>query len=203
MTDLPKPENAVPLEASIPDAAVPLESILCTEELYRRPSRPPDYEKENRALVALVQRAGRLAGHHSANAGRESPGGRASRFRRPESADERRKKVLLGSHCRRVAATQRRRHTRAISARAAMCSTVTFRCCSLTGSGVIHIYARRHRLPKRDCSSLFTSTAKRSARSGRSPTMIAANSTPRTCGCLKALGRFASAAYQALVNRRP
>lgn len=34
-------------------AEVPLESILCTEELARRPSRPPDYRKENRALVAL------------------------------------------------------------------------------------------------------------------------------------------------------
>jgi PAS domain S-box-containing protein len=31
-----------------------LESILCTEELLLRPSRPPDYEKENRALVRLV-----------------------------------------------------------------------------------------------------------------------------------------------------
>src|ERR1700686_2040345 len=34
---------------------VALESILCTEELNRRPSRPPDYEKENRALVLLAQ----------------------------------------------------------------------------------------------------------------------------------------------------
>ena len=40
------------LESSLP--AAPLESILCTEELHRRPSRPPDYEKENRALVKLV-----------------------------------------------------------------------------------------------------------------------------------------------------
>jgi PAS domain S-box-containing protein len=40
------------LESSLPTA--PLESILCTEELHRRPSRPPDYEKENRALVKLV-----------------------------------------------------------------------------------------------------------------------------------------------------
>jgi PAS domain S-box-containing protein len=47
-------KNDVPLETSIPDGAVPLESILCTEELYRRPLRPPDYGKENRALVALV-----------------------------------------------------------------------------------------------------------------------------------------------------
>ena len=36
-------------------ASVPLESILCTEELQRRPLRPPDYEKEDRALVALVR----------------------------------------------------------------------------------------------------------------------------------------------------
>src|SRR4030095_8131217 len=37
------------------DSLVPLESILCTGELDRRPSRPPDYESENRALAALVQ----------------------------------------------------------------------------------------------------------------------------------------------------
>ena len=42
------------LESSLPAGAAPLESILCTEELHRRPSRPPDYEKENRALVKLV-----------------------------------------------------------------------------------------------------------------------------------------------------
>ena len=41
-----------PLEASIPASS--LESILCTEELRRRSWRPPDYEKENRALVALA-----------------------------------------------------------------------------------------------------------------------------------------------------
>ena len=40
------------VESCLP--AAPLESILCTEELHRRPSRPPDYEKENRALVKLV-----------------------------------------------------------------------------------------------------------------------------------------------------
>ena len=32
-----------------------LESILCTEELNRRPIRAADYATENRALVALVQ----------------------------------------------------------------------------------------------------------------------------------------------------
>jgi PAS domain S-box-containing protein len=47
-------QNDVPLEASIPAAGASLESILCTEELHRRPSRPPDYEKENRAFLKLV-----------------------------------------------------------------------------------------------------------------------------------------------------
>jgi hypothetical protein len=37
------------------DSFVPLESILCTEELNRRPSRAPDYQLENRVLVALAQ----------------------------------------------------------------------------------------------------------------------------------------------------
>ncbi len=35
--------------------SVPIESILCTEELKSRAPRPPDYEKENRALVTLAQ----------------------------------------------------------------------------------------------------------------------------------------------------
>jgi GAF domain-containing protein len=52
----------LPVEASIPDSTVSLESILCTEELRRRPSRLPDYEKENRALVALL---GALLDSHS------------------------------------------------------------------------------------------------------------------------------------------
>ena len=37
------------------DSLVPLESVLLTEELNRRPSRAPDYQAENRALVALAQ----------------------------------------------------------------------------------------------------------------------------------------------------
>jgi PAS domain S-box-containing protein len=36
-------------------APVSLESILCTDELDRRPPRAPDYQAENRALVALAQ----------------------------------------------------------------------------------------------------------------------------------------------------
>jgi PAS domain S-box-containing protein len=42
-----------PFGDSIQVAGAPLESILCTEELQRRPSRPPDYEKENHAIGAL------------------------------------------------------------------------------------------------------------------------------------------------------
>src|SRR5580704_1576299 len=43
-------------EPSMADVArVPLQSILCTEELDNRPSRAPEFEKESRALVALTQ----------------------------------------------------------------------------------------------------------------------------------------------------
>jgi signal transduction histidine kinase len=45
-------QNEIPLEISIPAAS--LESILCTEELLNRPSRPPDHKVENFALVALT-----------------------------------------------------------------------------------------------------------------------------------------------------
>jgi hypothetical protein len=53
LTKSDKSNNEVPLEASVPEGAVSLESILCTEELRRRPWHPPDYAKENHALVAL------------------------------------------------------------------------------------------------------------------------------------------------------
>lgn len=36
-------------------APAPLDAILCTEDLQRRPSRPPDWQTENRALLLLVQ----------------------------------------------------------------------------------------------------------------------------------------------------
>ena len=52
MAESTETTSDVLLESSLPTA--PLESILCTDELHRRPSRPPDYEKENRALVKLV-----------------------------------------------------------------------------------------------------------------------------------------------------
>ena len=54
MAEYGKSRNDFPLDASVPTGTAPLESILCTEELQRRRSRPPDYEKENRALVKLV-----------------------------------------------------------------------------------------------------------------------------------------------------
>jgi PAS domain S-box-containing protein len=48
------PQKSDAVDPRISDSPVSLESILCTEELHRRPSRPPEYEKENRALVALA-----------------------------------------------------------------------------------------------------------------------------------------------------
>ena len=49
MTEPAKAEIDAP-----PIPAASLESIVCTERLHRRPRRPPDHEKENRALVALA-----------------------------------------------------------------------------------------------------------------------------------------------------
>ena len=47
-------KDVFPVGASIPDGIASLDSVLCTDELRRRAWRPPDYEKENRALVALA-----------------------------------------------------------------------------------------------------------------------------------------------------
>jgi len=44
----------IPFESSNQIAAAPLESIVCTQELRNRPSRSPEFEKENRAFVALA-----------------------------------------------------------------------------------------------------------------------------------------------------
>src|ERR1700751_2108813 len=52
MTEALKLQSKVPQEVSSP--AAPLESILCTDELLRRPGRPPDHHKENSAFTALV-----------------------------------------------------------------------------------------------------------------------------------------------------
>jgi PAS domain S-box-containing protein len=45
-------KSKLPLEACSPASS--LESILCTQELRCRPWRPPDHERENSALAALV-----------------------------------------------------------------------------------------------------------------------------------------------------
>ncbi len=54
MTESGKSRKSLPFEISISADSAPLESVVCTEELHRRPSRPVDYEMENRALVKLV-----------------------------------------------------------------------------------------------------------------------------------------------------
>src|SRR5215813_45463 len=53
-TTLPGNSGNVPFEPADQIAVAPLESIVCTQELRNRPSRPPEYEKENRALAALA-----------------------------------------------------------------------------------------------------------------------------------------------------
>ena len=60
LTDEALQQDTKPAKATSPGvlhgkSLVPLESVLCTEELNRRPTRAPDHAKENRALVALAQ----------------------------------------------------------------------------------------------------------------------------------------------------
>ncbi len=53
MTAYAKKADDIPLATSSPRGDAPLEAIVCTHELSSRPSRPPDYASENKALVAL------------------------------------------------------------------------------------------------------------------------------------------------------
>jgi PAS domain S-box-containing protein len=55
MAEYPDSENAPDNVGRGDSSSVPLETILCTAELKRRPARPPDYEQESRALVALAE----------------------------------------------------------------------------------------------------------------------------------------------------
>jgi PAS domain S-box-containing protein len=48
-------ESTESTESNEMDAPAPLKSILCTDELNKRPRRPPDFESENRALSTLAQ----------------------------------------------------------------------------------------------------------------------------------------------------
>jgi PAS domain S-box-containing protein len=47
-------ESQSPLDTASPNGAASLDSIVRTEEMLQRPSRPPEPEKENSALAALV-----------------------------------------------------------------------------------------------------------------------------------------------------
>jgi signal transduction histidine kinase len=62
VTESAKSQNDDPLGTPIPTGEASLGPILYTGELHRRPSRPPDHEEENHALVALM---GALAGSPS------------------------------------------------------------------------------------------------------------------------------------------
>ena len=47
---------------------VPLESVIATEELYRRPARPPRYEAESRAMAMLMDVMAQASGQAGADA---------------------------------------------------------------------------------------------------------------------------------------
>jgi hypothetical protein len=55
MGDYAESQLEDPVEHSAVGDSATLESVLCTEELHRRPARLHNYEKENRALVTLAE----------------------------------------------------------------------------------------------------------------------------------------------------
>lgn len=57
--------DAIPLTNSIPVGAAPLESILCTEELQRRPFAPARLRDRKRCARSARQRLSRVAAHHT------------------------------------------------------------------------------------------------------------------------------------------
>lgn len=59
---LHKPEVAEQKHATDARLSVPLESIVCTHELARRPARSPDYQTETGALASLSQALADSAG---------------------------------------------------------------------------------------------------------------------------------------------
>ncbi len=54
VTEFAEPRHHGPLASSMSGSRVPLASINLTEELRHRSSRLPEFEKENKALAALV-----------------------------------------------------------------------------------------------------------------------------------------------------
>ena len=157
-----------------------------------RPSRPPDYQVENRALVALGQALANsprtilqtLTDTIARGSGLESAGlslvtDDGQRFTGRQSR-------ASGS---RTSAAARRE----TSVRAGTCSTATRRCCSGTSNVDTRISLRS----KSVCWCRFTSGAGRSARSGPvTQTQTAHRFDREDLRILQSLGSFASAAYQ-------
>src|SRR5215813_4364366 len=165
MNTLSSPIQDVPLKGESPHPTVSLESILCTEELQGRPSRPPDYEKENRALVKLV------------SALADSP---STIFQTLAET------ILDITHCDSAGQLSRACgiptsgvERPATSDPAETCSIKIVPCCSDISNAATPICSQSFRQPKSVCWSPFMSTAKRSEPSGRSCTATVASSMQR------------------------
>ena len=186
-----------PLSTLTGGTSVPLESVLCTEQLERRPSRPPDYQAENQALLALVQElknspgsvlqrlvdtALELCRGHSAGISllEEGPPGHLS-----PRGDHFRWHAVAGQWAPLIWNTTTRRDY-------GPCGTVLDRNCTLLFANA-HRYYRSSpafsRCWSKDCWSRSTSTGKPSALFGSSRTMTPASSMPKTGVCSRAWRR--------------
>ena len=188
MSEILQSTSDIPFEDSIPVAGASLESILCTEELQRRPSRPPDYEKENRAFVALMSALADspstifqtladtildITQCDSAGLSLLTEDGKSRTLAANDSTGQRSPACGI-----RTSAVGRR----AISAPAETCLIKIALCCSDISSGVTPICCQSFPQPKSACWFRLTSAVKQSERSGGSCTAIVASSTQKTTG---------------------
>src|SRR5450432_3032373 len=168
----------VPIVADV----APIESVLCTQELSRRPPRPPDYQKENRALVALAKALSEsprkilqtLADTIVETLGVGSAG--VSLLTLTDDGEKFYWPAIAGDWTAYIGGGTPR------EVLAAMCWTATRRCCSTIRSGDISTWSRPSPLSRRLCWCRFTSRTKRLEPSGRSRTVPHSNLTGKING---------------------
>lgn len=68
------PQGSPLVTSTVLNPSVPLDAVLTTAELARRPARSPNYEAENRAFVSFDAGAGRARRKHSAKTSRNRYG---------------------------------------------------------------------------------------------------------------------------------
>ncbi len=138
------------------NSSLPLDSVVCTDELSDRPARQADYETENRALATLIS-IGRLTSRHPANTVRHNSRELPGLIGRRESVIRKMVSVSSGLRSRARGKPYVGGGTPRILVLVATCSTTTDLCYSVIPNDGSPICWQRCLLSKNVCSSLFMS----------------------------------------------